>query len=552
MNEKKKTTNKTTREALLKGVNNIADTVKVTLGAKGKTVLFNKHYDFEDTVGRPVITKDGVTVAKEVKSEDPYENMAIQIVRQSAQNTVSTSGDGTTTTMILAQYLINNGLKLMDEGLSPWEFNKHADKAVEEIIESIKDYSTPIDGDLNKLLKVATVSANDEKIGKLIHNIIKEIGFDGDIELKETKNEKTMVETVKGMRLHKGYFANFMVSDFTKMDWRQEDVFVLIFDGVIRDFNDIIPYIKVSVDEQGIPVPLLVFVKDVAPTALQRIKQWHQMSQNHPFMIVEMDGMGERREELMDDVCILTGCSIVNPKDRPSDPHVAAEKLGYCREAIVTKRFTSLIEGDFNEDLLNEQIDMIKDKLENADLSLNEQKFYKKRLANLSGGVAIIHVGGQTKVEMEEAYARIEDAALATKAAIRQGVTPGGGYVFLNIANSLNVSPFEEFEGENTQHATLVATEEVHKAKSLVYASLEEPVRQLLKNAHIEHEFSRVKSAALSGKAYDLLTSRFYDTKSYPIYDAASVLIDSLVNSVAVAKSILSIERSIHNGNVLK
>lgn len=537
MTETTKLTNETrtkinpAREKLIKGVNTLADTVKVTLGARGRTVLFNKKRDFEDTVGYPVITKDGVTVAKQVHSEDPYENMAIQIVREAAQKTVDSSGDGTTSTTVLAQYLIKNGFKLLDNStMSAWELAEEFDNAVNKAIELIESYSIPVENNFEYLKKVATISSNDSKIGQMIYDVMTEIGVYGDIEPKKTDLAATEVELVKGMKLHKGYFSPWMCTDFEKMEWVVNEPYILVFDDVIRDMNDIAPYIQSAVYENGSVAPLFIYAKDVAKTALERIKQW-KMVNPRDLVIVEHDGFGDRKDILVDDLCVITGAV---PVDANSNVY-PSEVLGRSRSISVTQKYTSIIDGYYDEDEVAATVETIEKIIESRNLSGVELKFHQKRLANLVGGIAVINVGGQTKVQMEEEYARIEDAVLAVKAAIKKGVSVGGAYTWEKVANDI-------LSQEKSQN----------EAYLLIFKSMKEILSLLLSNAGESYREQDIRnSILLEDKAYDLKTRQFYNKDEYPVFDATSVLIDSLVNSAAVAKSVLTIEKSIYNGQVL-
>lgn len=523
-----------TKQKILNGVNTLADTVKVTLGTKGRLVLYLRPRDFEDPFGEPIMTKDGVTVAKQVESEDPVERMAIHVVRKAAENTVSSSGDGTSSTLVLAQEIINKGYELMEQGMSSYEFNRQADMAVEDIVEYIESKSVPVEDDLSKLKQVATISSNSSSIGELVHGILSELGPHVDIQLKKTKNATTSVEMVKGMKLYKGYFAPFFCNDSDTMQWKVSNCNVLLFDDTIRDYIDIQDYVKASVDNNGNPKPLLIYTQDVATTALNRIQGMMQYNPRE-IMIVEHDGFGDRRLEILNDVAIITGGIIVDA-DSTISPQQA---LGQCEEVIVDQKFTSILGGKADEEDRLSEINNIQRKLKVADLSLNEERYYKKRLANLSSGVAVIHVGGNTPVEMEEEYARIDDAVLAVKSAIRAGICPGGAVVWERAANYVH-------------RKETLKNPQAYPAYTLVTDALRSILRQLLTNSEEIDKIDEIRDNMLAEvpKGYNLIDRTFYELDKYEVYDPASVLMDSIRNAVSVSKSILAVERTIVKGNV--
>lgn len=523
--------NRTVRERVVEGVNKLADTVKITLGTKGRLVMYCRFRDFEDPEGFPVLTKDGVTVATQIRSQDPIENMAIQVVRQAAQNTVESSGDGTTTTTILAQELITKGLLLKDQGLSHRDFSHQVDQAVEDITHYIENVvAKPIIDDqaCQNIELVATISSNSEEVGKLIGDIAREVGVYADIEVKKSNNYVTEIETVKGMKLHRGYFAPFMCTDTENMEWRHSDVKVLVFDDVIRDISEIIPYIDAATTESGSPAPVLIYAQDIASTVINRVQNIMRYS-SRPVMIVEHDGFGDRRIDLINDVAVLTGARIVDSKAKVRNYELV---LGNCEEAIVNQQYTSIIGGNYNEEDLNAQMSHIKGKIESNVLSGSERKFYEKRLANLYGGLAVVYVGGNTRVEVDELYARIEDAVLAVKSSMRSGVVPGGAYTWENTAIQA-YNPDKKSPGYD-----------------LVFESLRAILNQLLKNADMLEREGEIRVNILQGRGYNLITNSYDNIEDYKVLDPASVLIDSLVNAASVAKSLLSVERVLHRGKL--
>ena len=528
------------RNKLLNGVNLLSNTVKVTLGTQGRLVLYNKLRDFEDPIGYPSLTKDGVTVAKHIQSADPVENMAIQIMRQASQNTVDTSGDGTTTTSILAQEIINKGFNLLDHGMSSWEFNRQADQAVADIVKYIEDKSIPInkEGDLSEIKTVATISSNSEELGGFIYDIIKNIGIESDIEVKKSNKSTTEIEMVKGMKIHKGYFAPFFCTDMTYMTWEQYDVNILLFDDTIRDFAVIEPYMRASVDAEGKAVPILIYCEDVADAVLGQLNRLVQMNPR-PVMIVEKDGFGDRGIDVMNDIAVVTDALIVDYTHKPKDYRKA---LGRASEVLVNSKFTTILGGKGNDVEIQAEVDRINERLEADELmSGNERKFLNKRIANLSGGIAVIHVGGTTKIERNEAHDRIEDAVLAVKSAIKSGTSVGGAYIWENCANYL-IDALPLRSDIHPNHT---------EAYKLVVNSLKSILRQLLTNSGELPNIDTIRDTIVKdNKAYNLIDRQFYKIDDYPVRDATSVLIDSIKNAISVAKSILAIERSIYNGEV--
>lgn len=522
---------------IMDAVNLMADTVKLTLGTKGRLVLYRKYRDFDDKVGYPVLTKDGITVAKELQVYDPITNLIMQVIREASQKTVESSGDGTTTTMILAQELITKGYDLLDKGISSWQFNKETNIALNDIINAIDLKAISVHDNMQLLENVATISANDSEIGSLIVDIINEIGFYGDIDVKESTNYYTDVDLVPGMKLHKGYYAPFFCNNIEKLTWEATNVNILVFDDTIRDYSDIQEYVVASVDENSTPMPLLIYCQDIATTVLNRLKG---MMEYNPrlLMIVEHDGFGDRRIELMNDLCLMSGARAVDSSTRITN---AKKYLGYCREVYVDNNFTSFIGMDYDKNKVDKEIELIKRRIENTNPSGNEKRYLQKRIANLSGGIAIINVGGRTKVEMKESYWRMEDAVLATKSAISKGVVVGGGFTWENIANSV-----DDFA------VTHNFTREDNPSYFLVFDSLQSILKQLLINSGSISELNEIRNKILNEQlGYNLIDRQFYNLDSYPVYDAASVLIDSISNAITVAQSILSIERIICDNTVI-
>lgn len=500
------------KEDLIRGVNKIADVVKVTLGAKGKNVLFNNRD------GKPQITKDGITAARQVFSINPFENMAIQIVREASEQTVKTSGDGTTTTIILARYIINKGFELLSSGkISYYELAKQIDETKDLIINKIKEKSLKIEENFDKLLHVATISSSNKQIGSFIYDIMEEIGIYGSIEVKSSNNTKDVIDKVKGIKTAKGFYAPHFVTDRLKMEYRMNDVHIVLIDDTVRSFqNDILPYI-----EEAPGRPILFFINDIEPTTLQTIIN-NKVANPQMFniMFVEHDGFGDRRIEIMNDIAAMTGASVGNAED--------FGEMGFAKEVIVDEDSTSILGGSIDEDIVNRLVEETQYKLINDELDEDQKKYYRRRLATLKGGVAVIHVGGITEVEMKEKKDRIDDAVEAVKSAIDRGISVGGGHTFINICNELNNETNKEGE-------------------QVIINSLIQPFIQLCNNADSNSNEILTKLIFDSSVGYDVINNELVPLNNYNVYDPTGVLIDALSNAVAVAKSILSVECSLYN-----
>ena len=515
-----------TTETILKGVNRLANTVKQTLGTKGRTVLFN------DENNRAHITKDGVTVARHIFAEDDYENMVITVLREASLKTMKSSGDGTTSTMILAQYIITEGLRLLEEGVSYYEMRKQIDKSVKDVTNYILNDSIGIESNKGLLKEIAAISSNDEKIGEFIYSIVEEIGLSGDIEVKSSTYSETRVNKTKGMKLYKGWMENFMVNSTREMSFKADNCHILIIDDTIQAVTDIEGYIKHLRGK-----PLVVFCNDITDITLKQIQTFMQATGN-PICFVNNDGHGDRRQLLMNDLAALTSAYVIE-----ADSDFNPDNLGFANQVRVDEWYTSILGGKSDNELIDDLVGDIREILKENDdedetlLSNVDRKFHKKRLANLTGGVAVIHVGGKTEMQAKELKDRYDDAVLAVESAIRQGVNVGGGFTYLNCQKALN-KKFKDSDG---------------RGYKLILNSLDAPFKQLLTNAEKFNNFEYYKSQLTKGKALDLRDNKLYklsDSK-YRVYDPSSVLIDALVNASAVAKSLLSIKDILFDGKKL-
>lgn len=523
------------KDRLLKGVNKLAEYVRVTLGSKGKNVMFNK---FE----KPKITKDGVTVCRQVKSIDTVENMAIDVVREAAENTVKSSGDGTTTTILLAEYIILAGMVALQKGVSYYELSRQLEEATQFVINSFKENSLSIEDNFDKLLNVATISANDEQIGQLIFDIIKQISIYGHIEVKKSENITDIIETANGIQIHKGFYAPHFVSDTTKMKWHVQDgAYIVIFEGTLRAMTDLTPFIyavngkkdehgELVTNEQGHVLtdknhPILFLVDEVEPVLLNTLIRNKISSNIFNIMIVQHDGFGDRKLEIMNDIAALTGAEI-------SDKNYKGD-VGYCEEILVTEDRTSILGGAKEEDVVKDLVIETKEALTNPEIVDKDKVYYRRRLATLLGGVSVIHVGGITEVNRDERKDRIDDAVEAVRAAINRGISIGGGYSHLVAKEKLNSKL-------DTKGAEIIST------------ALLQPFKQLCKNSDANYEDTLKSLIDDKNKGFDVITNSLVDLKDYKVYDSTGVLIDALQNALSVAKSILSTERVIekNKGNV--
>lgn len=518
---------KKTQEIILKGVNTLCDPVKITLGTKGRTVLYDT---FRDERKVPNVSKDGASIAKHIMSEHGYENMVISIVRESSLKTMLSAGDGTTTTCIIAQSLIQNGMELLNSGLSYYEINKGIDEAVKNVKDYLYNNTTYINDNIHMLREIASISANDESIGELIYDVIKEIGVLGNIQVERSYFNETRVETTKGMKTHKGWLDASMCNNTEKETFEADNCYVLIVNEEIKDWNFIFEYVKEVGDN-----PLVVFCDDVSDQMMVRLRK-HLASTKIPLCFVENDGYLERKEILLDDIAIITGGEVIQSIDG-----FHAEYLGFAEKILVTKTHTSIMGGDTVEELAIEEIANIKRLLESDRLSANnemtnmEKLFYQRRLANYTGGVAIIKVGGRTEVEMRELKDRFDDAVLAVESAVRDGISLGGGYTFLNCSKKLQDS-FSQVKNNK-------------QAYQLVLTAIEAPFKQLLLNSDLYAMFNSIKETIIhEDKGFDLRTNSFVEKNKFRVYDATAVLVDALINGAAVAKSLLSVKEIIYEG----
>lgn len=538
------TKNNDVRELILSAISELAGAVKVTLGAKGKTILYNDNKGIDvEWDGTPFTTKDGVTVAKYVTNNNDYKRLIMDVVKNASKQTVNSSGDGTTSTMIFTEALIKKGYSLVDKGYSSWDLNKAIDEVVEELITSLDDMSTDID-DTNdnsfKLLEnVATVSSNNKEIGLEIIDIIRQIGFTGTIDVKESQAINTKLSTVKGLKTNKGALAAFMYNDTRNYRYSVENAFVVVFDMIIQDIHQILPFCRATSNKDLGEAPLLIFANDVSDVALNSIKAY-MMSTNKQLMIVQNDGFGDKKIDIMNDICAVTSALVIDKETmyskRPEDykelhytDYPIWGYMGKCGAVIVDDFTCSVLDGTPDQEYLEACVEDIQYTLSDvdADLSKGDKNFLKKRLANLTGGISIINVGGVTEIEMKEKYYRYEDAVLAVRSAIDHGVCIGGGNTLLKLYDTY----FSSYKSRTD-------------VKDSIYDALLSIPRQLLINAGLtsQKEWMQYYDMNKHGMCLDLRNNEYVHIEDYNIYDSTLVLKDVIRNAASVAKTILSIE----------
>lgn len=518
--------NSVIQEIVLNATNTICDPVKATLGTKGRTVLYDMYVS---DMKKPTITKDGASIAKHIRSEDGYENLVISVLRESSLRTMLNAGDGTTTTCILAQYLITEGIKLLNSGVSYYELSRGIDEAVEAVKTYLYSNTRYVNDDLKMLQNIASISANDEKIGKLIYDIICEIGVFGNIQVEKSMLPETVVETTKGMKLQKGWIYPFTCTDLVSETFTAEDCYILVLNEEIKEWGVFYEYFKLLDGK-----PLLVFCDDTGDLMDKKIRTMFSTTR-YPICFVENEGFGDKREIMRDDLAVITGARVTN-----SYEPVDLDNLGYAQKVIVTPTSTSIIGGASFEDVVEERAEEIKKILEddktsgNTLLSNMSKVFFQRRLANFTGGVSVIKVGGKTEIEIKELKDRIDDAVLAVECAIREGISLGGGYTYLHCKKALE----RELKG----------VKENKQAYSLVLDAIEAPFKQLLINSDLFNQFSSIKQNILRKKGFDLRTGKFVKIEDYNVFDATAVLLEAIINASTVAKSLLSVKEIVYEG----
>jgi chaperonin GroEL len=507
------------RNKMKKGVDALANAVKVTLGPKGRNVVIEKKF------GAPGVTKDGVTVAKEVELEDPIENMGAQMVKEVASKTADVAGDGTTTATVLAQAIITEGLKNVAAGANPMDLKRGIEKAVVKVVENLKSQSQAVGSDTNKIQQVATISANnDAEIGKLIAEAMKKVGKEGVITVEEARGTETTVEVVEGMQFDRGYISPYFVTNSEKMEAELENPYILIYDKKISTMKDIL-HILEKVAQSG--RPLLIIAEDLEGEALATLVV-NKLRGTLKVAAVKAPGFGDRRKEMLQDIAVLTKGIVVSEEQGFKLENADLSYLGQATSVTIDKDNTTIVGGKGKKEDINNRVNQIKAQIEITTSDYDREKL-QERLAKLSGGVAVLNVGAATEVEMKEKKDRVDDALHATRAAVEEGIVPGGGVAFIRAIESL-----EKLKGVNEDETTGIA---------IVKRSLEEPLRQIVANAGIEG--SIVVQKVKEGKAdygFNARTEEYENLLKAGVIDPTKVARIALENAASIASMLLTTE----------
>ena len=504
------------RRSLLKGVDKLADTVKTTIGPKGRNVVLEQSY------GNPDITNDGVTIARDIELEDPFENMGAQLVKEVATKTNDIAGDGTTTATLLAQAMIREGMRNVAAGANPMVLKKGIEKAVAALVEEIKAKAQKVEGK-EAIAQVASVSSADEETGALIADAMEKVGKDGVITVEESKGMQTNLSVVEGMQFDRGYISPYMVTDTDKMEAVMDDPFILITDRKISAIADILPILE-KVVKQG--KELVIIAEDIDGEALATIVV-NKLRGTFKALAVKAPGFGDRRKAMLEDIAILTGGNVISEELGRKLDSVELEDLGRARQVRASKEETTIVDGFGDKAEIAARAEIIKKQIAETSSDFDKEKL-QERLAKLSGGVAVIEIGAATEVEMKDKKLRIEDALNATRAAVEEGIVAGGGTTFIDIQPAL-----ENIEAEG----------DVKTGVEIVKRAIEEPVRQIANNAGLEGSVvvEHVKSAGV-GIGYNALVGEYMDMIAAGIVDPAKVTRSALQNAASIAAMVLTTE----------
>lgn len=507
------------RKALLSGVNQLADTVKITLGPRGRNVVLDKKF------GAPLITNDGVTIAKEIELEDPFENMGAQLVKEVSTKTNDVAGDGTTTATLLAQALICEGMKNVAAGANPMVVKRGIQTAVDKAVEAIKKNSKKVNG-ADDIARVATISAADEFIGQLIAEAMEKVGSDGVITVEESKTAETYSEIVEGMMFDRGYVSPYMVTDTEKMVAVVDDAYILITDKKISNIQEILPLLE-QVVQSG--KKLVIIAEDVEGEALATLIL-NKLRGTFTCVAVKAPGFGDRRKEMLRDIAILTGGQVITEELGLELKDATVDQLGRARQVKIEKENTIIVDGAGKSKEIKDRVSQIRAQIENTTSDFDKEKL-QERLAKLAGGVAVIKVGAATEVEMKEKKLRIEDALAATKAAVEEGIVAGGGVALINAMSSVSAL----LKSSDGDEKTGVA---------IVLKALEAPLRQIAKNSGVEGSviINKIKDENKAGFGYNARTEEYVDMISAGIVDPTKVTRSALQNAASVAAMVLTTE----------
>ena len=507
------------RDQLKKGIDTLANAVKVTLGPKGRNVIIEKKF------GAPHITKDGVTVAKEVELADPYQNVGAQLVKEVASKTGDDAGDGTTTATVLAQAIVAEGLKNVTAGASPMDIKRGIDKAVAKVVESIKSQAETVGDNYDKIEQVGTVSSNnDPVIGKLIADAMRKVSKDGVITIEEAKGTDTTIGVVEGMQFDRGYLSAYFVTDTEKMECVMENPYILIYDKKISNLKDFLPILDPAVQTGR---PLLVIAEDVDSEALTTLVV-NRLRSQLKICAVKAPGFGDRRKEMLEDIAILTGGVVISEEKGLKLEQATIDMLGSAEKVTITKDNTTIVNGNGDKENIKERCEQIKVQIANTKSDYDREKL-QERLAKLSGGVAVLYVGAASEVEMKEKKDRVDDALRATRAAIEEGIVPGGGVAYIRALNAL-----EGLKGENADETTGI---------EIIKRAIEEPLRQIVENAGKEGAVVVQKVRESEGDfGYNARTDVYEHLHAAGVVDPAKVTRVALENAASIAGMFLTTE----------
>ena len=507
------------RDLLKKGVDKLADAVKVTLGPKGRNVVIEKNF------GAPQITKDGVTVAKEIELEDKFENTGAQLVKSVASKTGDDAGDGTTTATILAQSIVTEGLKNVTAGANPMDLKRGIDKAVDAVVAHIKSTAEKVNDNYDKIEQVATVSANnDPEIGKLLADAMRKVSKDGVITIEESKSRETYIGVVEGMQFDRGYLSGYFVTDTDKMECVMDNPYILIYDKKISNLKDFLPILQPAAESGR---PLLVIAEDVDSEALTTLVV-NRLRGGLKICAVKAPGFGDRRKAMLDDIAVLTGGLVISEDKGLKLEQTTLEMLGTCDKVVVSKDNTTIVNGAGEKQLIADRVAQIKNEIANTTSSYDKEKL-QERLAKLAGGVAVLYVGANSEVEMKEKKDRVDDALCATRAAIEEGVVAGGGTTYIRALDAL-----KNVKGDNADEQTGI---------NIVERAIEEPLRQIVYNAG--GEGAVVVQKVREGKGdfgYNARTDVYEDMRKAGVIDPAKVARVALENAASIAGLFLTTE----------
>jgi len=511
--------NTTARNKMKAGVDALANAVKVTLGPKGRNVVIEKKF------GAPAITKDGVTVAKEIELEDPIENMGAQMVKEVASKTADVAGDGTTTATVLAQSIINEGLKNVAAGANPMDLKRGIDKAVTTVVENLRSQSTKIGNDNTKIEQVATISANsDSTIGKLIAEAMAKVGNEGVITVEEAKGTDTTVEVVEGMQFDRGYLSPYFVTNTEKMNAELDNPYILIYEKKVSTMKDILPLLEATVQTGR---PLMIIAEDVDGEALATLVV-NKLRGSLKVAAVKAPGFGDRRKEMLQDIAILTGGTVISEEQGYKLENATIQYLGQAESISLDKDNTTIVGGKGTKEQIDQRINQIKAQIETTTSDYDREKL-QERLAKLSGGVAVLYIGASTELEMKEKKDRVDDALHATRAAVEEGIVPGGGVAFIRAIESL-----AKLEGDNADETTGI---------QIIRRALEAPLRTIVENAGIEG--SVVVQKVREGKGdygFNARTEVYENMMAAGVIDPTKVSRVALEHAASIASMLLTTE----------